>query len=115
MGGVMSNPAFIPGGPCGWIKGANDEGRAVLAKYGFRSLEELKYCGRITVWSRWDHERKTWEHNHWNFGQDASVTHPVASHPDNVKTWKGGKWAYQFAEIFHGVIVNKQPMVFCTK
>jgi hypothetical protein len=105
-------PSFIPGGPGGGIKGANDAGRAVLARYGFRSLEELKHCGRITIWYRLN-DKKEMEFNHWNFGQDPSVRHPVATHPDNVKAWKGGKWAYRFADILFGVLTNKQEMVYC--
>lgn len=110
---MSDSPSFIPGGPNGWIRPANDAAKLVMDRYGFRSLEELKWCGRITVWLRWDHERSTWEHNHWNFGQDSAVRHPIAGHPDNVKAWKKGKWAYQFADIYHGVIQNKQAMVIC--
>lgn len=69
----------------------------------------------ITLWYRLN-EKKQWEYNHLDYGQDPNLTSPPPIHPDHVKMWKSGKWQFAFAELQDGRIskvVNIQPVVTC--
>jgi hypothetical protein len=109
-------PSFMPGDSQGvGMSAQNESGAELMRTHNLTTLQHIKDMARpIQLWYRMNDE-KQWEYNHFNWGHDAKLRHPPAKHPDHVKAWKNGKWAYRFAFLSLSKVDNIQEMVIIAK
>jgi hypothetical protein len=109
-------PRFMPGDESGkGMNPLNETASELMRIHNLETLQHIKDMGRpIQLWYRMN-DAKVWEYNHFNWDHNPEVRHPPASHPDTVKAWKNGKWAYRFAFLKLSKVVDHQEMVVITK
>lgn len=109
-------PSFMPGDDKGvGMSALNQSGADLMRQHSLTTLQHIKDMGRpIQLWYRLN-DNKEWEYNHFNWEHNAKMRHPPAKHPEHVKAWKNGKWAYSFAFLSLSKVVNIQEMVIIAK